>query len=80
MGCLCLPIQRIRDQGNYPLDRKYLCERERQYFTASWTFVYEASLLICPLCLFEKEEGDLQINGNRCSRWAKSGGQYNGGA
>ena len=44
----------------------------------SWTYVYEVSLLICLLCLFEKKEGDLQINGNRSSVWAKGGGQYNG--
>ena len=33
-GLFCLPIQQIRDQGNYPLDRKYLYERERRYLTA----------------------------------------------
>lgn len=46
----------------------------------SWTYVYDVSLLICLLCLFEKKEGDVQINGNRSSKWAKGGGEYNGAA
>ena len=35
----------------------------------SWTRVYEVSLLICPLCVFEKKAGDVESNGSRSSRW-----------